>query len=163
MDLNLKKWRRTSKKTIQNSAFFTAGTTSTTTSTKWQRSKQVSIMKWRWKSFEYSNDRWLSVVIKTIKWTSAVYSSKAIGRWPAGSCSRRGLYGTEQAICNAPTGRSDSRSAGPSGVDGCGTRAAAVARGKLGADRHTAARPPWPRQHLCTDQHAQRANYSVWE
>lgn len=40
-----------------------AGTTSTTTNTKWQRSKQVSIMKWRWKSFECYNDRWLRVVI----------------------------------------------------------------------------------------------------
>lgn len=42
---------------------------------------------------------------------------------------------TEQAS------RSDSRSAGPSGVDGSGTRAAAVARGQLGAAWHSAAHP----------------------
>lgn len=56
-------------------------------------------------------------------------NSKAIGRWPGGTGSRRGLYGTEQAICNAPTGRRDASSAGPRGVDGGGARAPAVAGG----------------------------------
>lgn len=95
------------------------------------------------------------------KWTSAVYSSKAIGR--CCSRSRRGLYGTEQAICNAPTGRRDARAARAGGVDGGGARAAAVARRQLRAHRPACSSQPWPRQHQCSDQHAQRANHSIWE
>lgn len=93
------------------------------------------------------------------KWTSAVYSSKAIGRWY--SRSRRGLYGTEQAICNAPTGQCDARAARPGGVDGGGAGAATVAGGQLGPRCSSTLPRPWQRQ--CTDQHVKRANYSIWE
>lgn len=162
MDPSLRRWQRTNKRTIPSSVSCTAANTSTTTSTKWRQNKQVSI-HWKWQRLNVSG-RARSLVARNynrFKWTSAVYSSKAIGRWC--SRSRRGLYGTEQAICNAPTGRRDARAARAGGVDGGGARAAAVARRQLRAHSPACSTQPWPRQHQCSDQHAQRANHSIWE
>lgn len=90
----------------------------------------------------------LRVCLLELKCTSAVYSSKAIGRWPGGPGALRCLYGTEQAICTAPTGRI---------VPGDGKRPAAALARRRPARR--AARRPGPSQR--SDTPTQRSNHTV--
>lgn len=96
------------------------------------------------------------VVIRELKSSSAVYSSKAIFRGPGGTRARRGLYGTEQAICNAPTGERVSGT--HRGFSGC---AVAVCRRRRTFGARRASPADRPRCYLPPDPHAQRPNQSI--